>query len=197
MLPLLLALLAPAPEDPCVHDPTVLGCPLPDRDGDGLLDLFDWCRDNPENFQGHQDDDGCPDEPPGCTPPPSQGYLTNISFAPNDARVRGRALHALAGLAAELRRFGAHFDIRGRAHPHEGRSPAERLELSRRRAEAVYVLLVALGVDAARLTTSALGDSEAYGPSKTAAQRRRHTRIGLFMSRSPIPRWFTPLPWDP
>lgn len=34
-----------------------------DRDGDGYLDPEDTCPDEPENFQGYQDSDGCPDDP--------------------------------------------------------------------------------------------------------------------------------------
>ena len=34
-----------------------------DRDGDGYLDNVDKCPDEPENYQGYQDEDGCPDDP--------------------------------------------------------------------------------------------------------------------------------------
>ena len=34
-----------------------------DKDGDGYLDPNDKCPDEPENYQGYQDDDGCPDDP--------------------------------------------------------------------------------------------------------------------------------------
>lgn len=34
-----------------------------DRDGDGYLDPNDNCPDEPENYQGYQDEDGCPDDP--------------------------------------------------------------------------------------------------------------------------------------
>ncbi|HTA91590.1 MAG TPA: OmpA family protein [Polyangiaceae bacterium] len=34
-----------------------------DRDGDGILDPVDKCPDNPENYNGFQDQDGCPDDP--------------------------------------------------------------------------------------------------------------------------------------
>ncbi len=34
-----------------------------DRDGDGYLDPDDKCPDEPENYNGYQDDDGCPDDP--------------------------------------------------------------------------------------------------------------------------------------
>ena len=32
-----------------------------DRDGDGAADSVDMCPDDPEDFDGFQDDDGCPD----------------------------------------------------------------------------------------------------------------------------------------
>ena len=34
-----------------------------DKDGDGYLDPHDKCPEQPENYQGYQDDDGCPDDP--------------------------------------------------------------------------------------------------------------------------------------
>ncbi len=34
-----------------------------DADGDGLLDPDDDCPHKPENYQGYQDEDGCPDDP--------------------------------------------------------------------------------------------------------------------------------------
>ncbi|MEM1029959.1 MAG: OmpA family protein [Myxococcota bacterium] len=33
-----------------------------DKDGDGYLDPDDKCPEEPENYQGYRDDDGCPDE---------------------------------------------------------------------------------------------------------------------------------------
>jgi OOP family OmpA-OmpF porin len=34
-----------------------------DKDGDGYLDAEDACPEQPENFNGYQDHDGCPDDP--------------------------------------------------------------------------------------------------------------------------------------
>lgn len=34
-----------------------------DKDGDGHLDPDDDCPEQPENYQGHLDEDGCPDDP--------------------------------------------------------------------------------------------------------------------------------------
>ena len=32
-----------------------------DRDGDGIVDAIDKCPDEPEDFDGFEDEDGCPD----------------------------------------------------------------------------------------------------------------------------------------
>ena len=33
-----------------------------DTDGDGIVDFKDACKDQPEDFNGNRDEDGCPDE---------------------------------------------------------------------------------------------------------------------------------------
>lgn len=38
------------------------GCPPPDKDGDGFLDDEDKCPNEPEDFDGYQDNDGCPEK---------------------------------------------------------------------------------------------------------------------------------------
>jgi outer membrane protein OmpA-like peptidoglycan-associated protein len=37
------------------------GCPDPDNDGDGILDVDDACPDDAEDVDGFEDEDGCPD----------------------------------------------------------------------------------------------------------------------------------------
>ena len=51
-------------DDECPETPGVKeykGCPVPDRDGDGLVDTVDQCPDDPEDFDGFEDENGCPD----------------------------------------------------------------------------------------------------------------------------------------
>lgn len=53
----------PDENDACPDTPgpeAYLGCP--DRDGDGIPDNADRCPDTPEDFDGHEDEDGCPEE---------------------------------------------------------------------------------------------------------------------------------------
>jgi OmpA-OmpF porin, OOP family len=49
------AALANSPPEYCVL--------VHDRDGDGLIDSVDKCPDDPENYNGIEDQDGCPEDP--------------------------------------------------------------------------------------------------------------------------------------
>lgn len=52
-------------EDGCpmvAGDPINNGCPVEDRDGDGIPDEADQCPDIPEDIDGNEDEDGCPED---------------------------------------------------------------------------------------------------------------------------------------
>lgn len=51
-----------SPPDRCAPRSVVVASGPGDRDGDGLVDPEDQCPDQPENYNGFQDTDGCPDE---------------------------------------------------------------------------------------------------------------------------------------
>jgi len=55
------AALAMSPADKCAEEPSLAR--EGDRDGDGILDGFDQCPDERENYNGYEDLDGCPDDP--------------------------------------------------------------------------------------------------------------------------------------
>ncbi len=180
MLPVALtALLFAAPADDCVTDPNVLGCPLPDSDGDGIADLFDRCPERPETFQGHADDDGCPDSPPPANHSHTWSADLKIRFADNSAALRGPARRHVATLAALLRDQPEPFKLRGSAHACEGDSPDSRHVLALHRAEAVRNRLIALGIAAERITTDVAEVTSPCDPTTSAAKRREQTRIYL------------------
>ncbi len=56
-------------------DPALNGCPSPDRDGDTFDDAEDRCPDAAEDFDGAEDDDGCPEAPAAGKPRPSLATL--------------------------------------------------------------------------------------------------------------------------
>jgi OmpA-OmpF porin, OOP family len=58
------AAVAMSPPDRCSSREFVEIASKPgDRDGDGIPDVLDKCPDQPENYNGYQDEDGCPDDP--------------------------------------------------------------------------------------------------------------------------------------
>jgi OmpA-OmpF porin, OOP family len=52
-----------SPPAKCSERGFVEEAPIGDRDGDGIPDNVDKCPDEPENYNGYQDADGCPDDP--------------------------------------------------------------------------------------------------------------------------------------
>jgi len=50
-------------------DPLLNGCPSPDTDGDTFDDQDDKCPNQPENFEGVEDEDGCAEAPIGKQKP--------------------------------------------------------------------------------------------------------------------------------
>lgn len=76
-------------EDKCPDLPGLSkyeGCPPPDRDGDGFLDDEDKCPEAPEDFDGNQDTDGCPEEED--TDSDNDGILDNVDKCPTDPEDR-------------------------------------------------------------------------------------------------------------
>ncbi len=56
------AALANSPPDRCAAR-SFITPKVGDRDGDGIPDTVDKCPDQPENYNGFEDEDGCPDDP--------------------------------------------------------------------------------------------------------------------------------------
>jgi outer membrane protein OmpA-like peptidoglycan-associated protein len=71
--------------DHCPNDPgpeSNHGCPehkTHDRDGDGIPDELDKCPDDPEDFDGFEDEDGCPD-----LDNDKDGIPDKVDLCPND-----------------------------------------------------------------------------------------------------------------
>jgi OOP family OmpA-OmpF porin len=176
---LVLACLALLPRpalaaDDCVWDAKVLGCPLPDRDGDAVVDLYDHCPAQPEARNGYQDEDGCPDElPPSVA---SFGTLRAVLFDSRGTKPHDRG--ELASYVQLLGEFaGIDLELSGHTDTREARTPEDRVELARRRAEAVRAELVARGVDPRRLIVRAAGDAEPLDTNRTARGRRYNRRV--------------------
>jgi hypothetical protein len=60
--------------DDAGDDPNGDGCPA-DDDKDGIINIYDHCPNDPETFNGHRDEDGCPDAAPPARRPGKKGKV--------------------------------------------------------------------------------------------------------------------------
>ena len=175
---------AVADEDVALAAPPPPADPFPDRDNDGIRDDLDKCPDDPENYNGYQDGDGCPDHDPDADDhhlvavgKSRIDILERIEFEFDKAVLRPSAPRILDAVA---RAMNANPDIRlveVQGHTDEQGSDAYNLDLSQRRAEAVVAYLVAHGVDAARLAAKGYGEREPLDPAHTQAAYAKNRRV--------------------
>jgi OOP family OmpA-OmpF porin len=151
------------------------GCPVRDKDGDGILDSKDSCEDQPENYNGFEDLDGCPDEPPEEVKRLT-GVLEGIYFASGKSTILKKSARTLDSVVETLKKYP---DVRVKitGHTDSTGSRDNNVELSRARAEAVRDYLVGKGIDTGRIQTEGVGPDEPVGDNKTKGGRARNRRI--------------------
>jgi OOP family OmpA-OmpF porin len=163
--------------DACPEVPGVApkGCPSRDTDGDLVADLDDECVFLPENKNGHEDDDGCPERlPPKLVK--FDGVMKGIEFDFNKDTIRPESEPLLDEAANVLAEFpGVKIAIVG--HTDNVGTEDFNLDLSRRRAEAVKAYLVKKGVDADRITTDGKGPNAPIADNATEEGRAQNRRI--------------------
>ncbi|MEX1369340.1 MAG: OmpA family protein, partial [Nannocystaceae bacterium] len=151
------------------------GCPIPDTDGDGILDPDDQCVDVPESFNGYEDEDGCPDELPKEVQRFS-GVIEGIFFDTNKDIIKPASEVELNEALEVLRKFpGLRVEISG--HTDSRGSRELNIDLSKRRAEAVERWLVERGIADERMTTRGVGPDEPLDSNRSSKGRARNRRI--------------------
>jgi outer membrane protein OmpA-like peptidoglycan-associated protein len=161
--------------DECPDTPGVAPHGCPDRDGDGIPDKDDKCPDKPETFNGYQDADGCPDELPKAVKK-FTGVIHGIEFDTGKATIRPRSRFVLNGAVKVLKKYDS-VRVMITGHTDDTGTKDFNLKLSKERADSVKDYLVAHGIDASRIETKGVGDSEPLVPNKTAKARQKNRRI--------------------
>jgi len=156
---------------------TVVATNDPDGDGDGILDAFDRCPDEPETFNGINDHDGCPDT--GTVALVGDRIVVNetvfFEFDQDVVSARGRAtLGEIKSLCdaseCHLARIEGHADARG--------TDAYNRDLGARRANAVRAVLIEQGLPAESLTAVTFGESApTFSFAHTEAQHALNRRV--------------------
>lgn len=101
-----------------------------------------------------------------------------ITFATGQATITPASDAVLSDLLAVLT-ANADWKLRIEGHTDNVGAAAANLKLSQARAAAVAAWLTGKGIDAARLTTAGLGDTQPVGPNTTEEGRARNRRVVL------------------
>ena len=188
-------------------------CDVPgDRDHDGILDSVDKCPDDPEDKDGFQDDDGCPDPdndkdtvpdtedkcPNDPGPPDNNGcpkkyehivvtqekieLKQKIFFDTDKSTIQPRSFALLDEVGSVLRSRPT-MTVRIEGHTDSRGTRAHNMKLSAARAASVRQHLMGLGIDPARMDAQGYGPDQPIETNKTAAGREKNRRVEFIITQ--------------
>ena len=182
--------------------------PLPgpgDLDGDGVLDDVDQCPRVPEDKDGFQDEDGCPDPdndkdgvpdvtdkcpdepgvpPDGCPKKYNLVVVTEtkielkqtVFFDTNRATIK-RVSFALLTEVAQALKDNPTIKVEIQGHTDSQGSDRANLKLSQKRAESVRTYLIKKAVTSDRMVAKGYGESTPIADNRTAEGRSQNRRV--------------------
>jgi len=158
-------------EDGCPEEPA-------DRDLDGIVDGADKCPDEPESKNEYLDDDGCPDVKPAMVRITQEQIeiKEKIQFEVNKSRILPVSYGILNQVAQVMRDY-PNIAIRIEGHTDSAGSDEYNLKLSQQRAAAVLDYLVSQGLDAKRMGSVGLGETQPIDTNRTTDGRANNRRV--------------------
>jgi outer membrane protein OmpA-like peptidoglycan-associated protein len=154
-----------------------------DRDNDGIEDRLDKCIDDPENYNGVEDDDGCPDRDTEVIEWSKGVVLEPIEFEFDKAVIRPTSFPILDAIVGSLHDNVDLTLIEVQGHTDEQGDDAYNFELSDRRAAAVVAYLTKHGIAATRLRSQGYGETRPVDPGHTAAAYAKNRRVAFVIER--------------
>jgi outer membrane protein OmpA-like peptidoglycan-associated protein len=183
-----------------------------DGDADGILDKDDRCPEEPEDFDGYRDTDGCPepdndgdgiadgdDECPelsgdrahqGC---PAKTYVKiengkvyifgKVQFETGSARIQKGSDPLLDQIAEALDANPQIRTVRIEGHTDNVGDPKFNQRLSEERAQSVKAALERRKIDGDRLQTKGLGETRPVAPNTAPGGRQTNRRVEFIIVR--------------
>lgn len=151
-----------------------------DADGDGIKDDQDQCPNDPEDFDGFEDDDGCPDQapppPPVVSEPEPEMLPQTVHFRLGSWRVSARYRTPLREVC-ELLSAQPTVRVRVIGHADEQGTPAANHRLGANRAGSIAEQLVLCGVSPERIESTSYGDTRRRCDDSTEECRTINRRV--------------------
>ena len=155
----------------------------PDNDRDAILDVEDRCPDQPETFNGMEDDDGCPDRGRVVLTSTAIMVLEPIHFTANTDVIERRSVEIADAVAATLQGAPDIALVEVQGHTDERGDDAKNIELSKRRAESVKQYLVSKGVAPERLVAQGYGETMPIAAGHDATSWAKNRRVDFLILR--------------
>ena len=155
------------------------GCPWPDTDGDGVNDNEDLCKDEP----GSAENNGCPELSNEIMATLNE-FGARINFAANSYQIFGRKtlenLEKIKTLLSENPDGNLLIEGYASADGEENYN----IELSVKRAEAVRMYLIGIGVSETRLEVQGYGEESPIGDNEQPEGRAVNRRVQFKLKRN-------------
>lgn len=152
---------------------------LIDSDGDGIPDVLDACPDDPETFNGVDDEDGCPDEDESSVRLVGDRIeiLERVHFDTARATIKAQSHSVLNQVAAVVKSNPDIVMLRILGHTDSRGDEDKNLELSQQRAVSVKEYLIKRGIEARRLSARGYGESHPIADNETEQGRSDNRRV--------------------
>jgi outer membrane protein OmpA-like peptidoglycan-associated protein len=131
-----------------------------DRDGDGIKDDVDKCPDEPETYNGFNDDDGCPDRGLSVLHKGRIVVMTPIYFETGKDIIKPESFPVVDSVAAAINGNPWIDLVEIQGHADERGDDAHNLDLTERRAAAVKRALYERGIEPGRLKSHGYGETK-------------------------------------
>jgi OOP family OmpA-OmpF porin len=155
--------------------------PPVDRDGDRIPDRLDKCPTNPEDLNGFEDDDGCPDGPPDPDAPLTLEQVITlpspIEFYFDTAIMRPGAERYLLQVLDILQKHPEVVKLEIQGHTSSEGGAAYNMRLSIARTKTVFKWLVDRGIDGNRFVPHGYGLTQPLVPNDSEPNRQRNRRV--------------------
>jgi len=136
------------------------GCPDPDNDQDGILDVDDACPNEPETFNGINDHDGCPDSGEIEVVDDRLVIEESVFFAFDESDLKPSGAAVTRQIVALWDRHPEWVGIVVEGHADSRGTREYNQDLSERRADSVKAALMAEQMAEARIDTEAHGEMQ-------------------------------------
>jgi outer membrane protein OmpA-like peptidoglycan-associated protein len=184
-----------------------------DWDGDGLSDETDGCPYDPEDLDGFEDTDGCPDfdndkdgvpDVSDSCPmePETQDGIADDDGCPDHIRVRGSFIETFEPIhfktdseeilpqsfpllreIAGVMKVNPALQISVQGHTDSTGDDGYNLDLSQRRADSVKKFLIENGVDGGRISAKGYGETKPIDSNETEEGRFRNRRVEFHLDQ--------------